>query len=372
MSDPRLNKLANILIHHSIKIEPGEVVLIESIDAPQEMVIALIQAIRDAGAIPIVELKETRIQREIILAADDIGIKEIASCEAYRMQRVHGYIGLRGSRNISGMAGVTPRALSRYADLWLTPVHNIRMEKKWVVLQWPMPETAQQVQMSTEAFEDFFFGACLVDYAYMEQAVAPLIALMDATSEIHIRDENGTDLRFSITDMPVIPCTGERNMPDGECFTAPIRDSVNGTIHFNTTASYGGVMFNDIRVRFKNGKIVEASADDTTTLNKILDTDDGARYVGEFSIAFNPFIQLPVGNIHYDEKIARSFHIAIGMAYAESDNNVRSEIRWSLIMLQNPEYGGGEIYCDGALMRKDGNFVHPALEALNPWNFCRT
>ena len=287
------------------------------------------------------------------------------------MQKIHAYIGLRGSRNASEMTDLPHQARQRYIDFWLTPLNDIRMKKKWILLNWPRPETAQRAQMSTEAFENLFFDTCLVDYTKMEQAVSPLAAILDATDEIHIVGE-GTDLRFSIRDMPVRPCTGEINMPDGECFTAPVRDSVNGTILFNTPTIYQGSTFTDIRLRFENGKIVEASANDTEKLNNILDTDEGARYVGKFSIAFNPFMQRLVGSNIYDQKVAHSFHISIGMAYAEADNNVRSEIHWSLIMQQNPEYGGGEIYCDGLLIRKDGDFVHPALEALNPSNFRQT
>ncbi len=374
MYDPRFDALANTLTRHSIKVQPREIVLIESIDVPQEMVIALIRAVRTAEAIPIVELKENRIRREIILDSTDVGIKEIADCEAYRMERVDAYIGLQGSHNSYEMADVPAQALQRYAQYWLTPVHfKIRMKKKWVVLQWPHPETAQQAGINTEALEDFCFHVCTLDYAYMERATAPLKAIMEATDEVHIIDDNGTDLRFSIKDIPVIPCTGEMNLPDGECFTAPVRDSVNGTIQFNTRTIYHGAAFDDIRLRFENGKIVDAAANDSYMLNDILDTDEGARYIGEFSIAFNPVIRFPMaGSSFYDEKIAGSFHIGIGQAYEEADNGNRSAIHWDMVMIQTLVYGGGDIYFDGNLIRRDGWFIHPALEALNPENFFRT
>ena len=187
------------------------------------------------------------------------------------------------------------------------------------------------------------------------------------TDEVHIVGK-GTDLRFSIKDIPVIPCAGEKNIPDGECFTAPVRDSVNGTIHFNTPTIYQGTTFTDVRLRFENGKIVEASANHTEKLNEILDTDEGARYIGEFSIAFNPHITTPMLDILFDEKIAGSLHITPGKAYEVADNGVRSAVHWDMVMIQRPEYGGGEIYFDGELIRKDGQFVIPALAPLNPEN----
>ena len=369
MYDPRFDKLANILTTHSTKVQPGEFVLIEAIDIPQEMVIALIRSVRKAGGIPIVELKQNRIQREIILHGDDSGIKLIGEYEAYRMEKVQAYIGIRGSHNITEMSDVPTAATQRYYKFWLTPVHfNIRVPKtKWVVLRWPLPSMAQQAKMSTEAFEDFYFNVCTLDYRQMARAMEPLKALMEATDEVHIVGK-GTDLRFSIKDIPVIPCAGEKNIPDGECFTAPVRDSVNGTIHFNTPTISQGTTFTDVRLRFENGKIVEASANHTEKLNEILDTDEGARYIGEFSIAFNPYIKTPMLDILFDEKIAGSFHFTPGQAYEEADNGVRSAVHWDMVMIQRAEYGGGEIYFDGKLIRKDGHFVIPALATLNPEN----
>ena len=368
MHDPRLDKLANVLVTHSTTVQPGEFVLIEGIDIPQEMVIALIRSVREAGGIPLVELKQNRIQREIIQGGDDAGVKLIGEYEAYRMEKVQAYIGIRGSHNITEMSDVPTEAMQRYQKYWQRPLNDIRVpHTKWVVLRWPLPAMAQQAKMSTEAFEDYYFDVCTLDYSRMESAMSPLKALMEETDEVHIVGED-TDLQFSIKGIPVIPCAGEKNIPDGECFTAPVRDSVNGTIHFNTPTIYQGTTFTDIRLRFENGKIVEASANNSKRLNDILDTDEGARYIGEFSIAFNPYITNPMLDILFDEKIAGSFHFTPGQAYEEADNGVRSAVHWDMVMIQTPEHGGGEMYFDGNLIRKDGRFVHPALEALNPEN----
>ncbi len=369
MHDSRLEKLADVLTTHSTKVQPGEYVLIEGFDIPEEMVIALIRTVREAGGIPLVEVKQNRIQRELLRNADEEGLKLIGEYEGYRMKQVQAYIGIRGSQNIAEMSDVPTEGMRAYEKHWLTPVHfDIRVSKtKWVVLRWPSPSMAQSAKMSTEAFEDFYFDVCTLDYSHMEKAIAPLQALMEGTDEVHITGP-GTDLKFSIKDIPVIPCTGERNIPDGECFTSPVRESVNGVIHFNTPTLYQGTVFNDICLHFEDGKIVDASANNTEKLNDILDTDPGARYIGEFAIGFNPYINNPMLDILFDEKIAGSFHFTPGQAYEEADNGVRSSVHWDMVMIQTPEHGGGEISFDGQLIRKDGRFVLPELEGLNPEN----
>ena len=369
MHDSRLEKLADVLTTHSTKVQPGEYVLIEGSDIPGEMIIALIRAVREAGGIPLVEIKQNRIQRELLRNADEEGLKLIGEYEGYRMKQVQAYIGIGGSQNIAEMSDVPTEGMRAYEKHWLTPVHfDIRVSKtKWVVLRWPSPSMAQSAKMSTEAFEDFYFDVCTLDYSHMEKAISPLQTLMEATDQVHITGQ-GTDLKFSIKDIPVIPCTGERNIPDGECFTAPARESVNGVIHFNTPTLYQGTVFSDICLRFENGKIVEASANNTEKLNDILDTDPGARYIGEFAIGFNPYIHTPMLDILFDEKIAGSFHFTPGQAYEEADNGVRSSVHWDMVMIQTPEHGGGAISFDGTVIRKDGRFVLPELEGLNPEN----
>ena len=370
MYDPRLDKLANVLVNHSTTVQPGEIVLIEATGAvPEEPVISIMDKVYEAGGIPIVELKQNRIQRQLILRADKAGMELIADYEIYRMKKVDAYIGIRGSENLFEMSDVPTEAMQRYQKHWLRPLNDIRVpHTKWVVLRWPLPAMAQQAEMSTEEFENFYFKVCTLDYSRMESAMSPLKALMEETDEVHIVGED-TDLKFSIKDIPVIPCAGEKNIPDGECFTAPVRDSANGTIHFNAATLYLGTTFTDIRLRLENGNIVEASANNrknSKRLNDILDTDAGARYIGEFAIGINPHITDPILDTLFDEKIAGSFHFTPGRAYEVADNGNKSAIHWDMISMQTPEHGGGEIYFDGNLIRKDGRFVHPALELLNP------
>jgi aminopeptidase len=249
--------------------------------------------------------------------------------------------------------------------------HDIRLKKtKWVVLRYPNSAMAQQAGMSTEAFEDFYFDVCTMDYGRMTKAMQALKERMELTDHVRILGPE-TELSFNIQNIPAIPCGGEFNIPDGECFTAPVRNSVNGVIHFNAPTIYQGVTFSEVKLEFRNGKIIDATAESaakSARLNEIFNTDEGARYVGEFSLGFNPYITRPMLDILFDEKIAGSFHFTPGNAYENADNGNRSQIHWDMVMIQTPEFGGGEIWFDNELVRKDGRFVVSDLLALNPEN----
>jgi aminopeptidase len=219
--------------------------------------------------------------------------------------------------------------------------------------------------MSTDGFEDFYFRSCCFDYARLDAAVQPLVARLRRTREIRLVAPD-TDLTMNKGEINVIPCTGHRNIPDGECFTAPLRDRVNGTIHFNTATVYQGRTFEDVRLTLGDGKVIEATSSDTVGLNEILNTDEGARYIGEFSLGFHPHVLHPMKDTLFDEKIAGSIHFTPGQAYEIADNGNRSAVHWDMVLIQRPEYGGGEIYFDGELVRKDGLFVAEDLVGLNP------
>ena len=300
-------------------------------------------------------------------------MKRLGDIKKYEMERMQAYIGVRGSNNISESADVPRESNVLYEEHFVKPVHfDIRVkDTKWVGLRFPTPSMAQLAGMSTEAFEDFFFNVCTLDYAKMEAAFDPLKDLMEKTDNVRLVAD-GTDLTFSIKDIPAIPCAGEYNIPDGEIFTAPVKDSVQGTISFNARTIYHGVTFDNIRLTFKDGKIVEAEASNTEKLHEILDTDEGARYIGEFAIGVNPYITRPMLDILFDEKIAGSIHFTPGNAYDEADNGNRSNIHWDMVLLQDESAGGGEIWFDGTLVRKDGLFVMDKLRGLNPDEMLRS
>ena len=367
MFDSRFDALAEVLAGFSTRLQKGEKVLIDVFDIPPEMVVSLIRKVREKGALPFVNLQSNIVNREMLRGADQVQFQTMAGYELARMQAMHAYIAVRGSYNIAEHSDV-PSDRMLLAMKLLKPVLEHRVNKtKWVVLRWPSPSMAQLSGMSTEAFEEFFFRVCTLDYARMETAMQPLKRLMDKTDQVHITGP-GTDLRFSIKGIPTIACGGQHNIPDGEVFTCPVKDSAEGYIQYNTPTIYQGTAFDSVRLVFSKGRIVEASANQTAVLNKILDSDDGARYLGEFALGFNPHVREPMRDILFDEKIAGSFHLTPGEAYEKADNGNRSQVHWDLVCIQRPEYGGGEIRFDGKLVRKDGLFVLDDLKGLNPEN----
>ena len=280
------------------------------------------------------------------------------------MKKMDAYIALRGSNNITELSDVPLEKMKLMAKK-MRPVQDHRVKKtKSVVLRWPTASMAQLAGMSTEAFEEFYFDACTLDYRKLQPGMKALKALMEKTDRVEIKGP-GTDLRFSIKGIPAVICGGDRNIPDGEVFSCPVRNSVQGHVTFNAPSIYQSVGFDRIRLDFRDGRIVAASGNQTEKLNKILDSDAGARYIGEFSLAFHPRILEPMRDILFDEKITGSFHLTPGQAYQEADNGNRSQVHWDMVSIQRPEYGGGEIYFDGKLIRRDGEFLPKQLRSLN-------
>jgi aminopeptidase len=371
MPDPRWDQLADILLNHSTRLQAGETILIECFDLDDDTLPRLL--VRKAarkGAYPLVELKDNRIVRELVRNGSEPQMRAWGEAERFRMERVQAYLGLRGARNVNELADVPPEKLEHYNAHVLKPVHFDRRIKhtRWCVLRLPNASMAQQAGMSTEAFEDFYFDVCTLDYGKMSRAMRPLVELMQRTDRVRLKGPGETDLTFSVRGIPAIPCDGKVNIPDGEVFTAPRRESINGVIRFNAPTIYRGVTHNDIRLVFKNGKIVEATSTATDKLNDVLNADEGARYIGEFAIGFNPYCTKPMKDILFDEKIAGSIHFTPGQCYDEASNGNKSNIHWDLVMRQTPDVGGGEMWFDNKLVRKDGRFVVPDLEALNPEN----
>jgi aminopeptidase len=370
MHDPRLDKLAKLLVEYSTRLKRQETVLIEAFDVPDEMTVALIRAARAAGAVPFVQLQHGRVTRELALNASERQLNLSAIHELARMKRMDAYIALRGSNNITEMSDVPPEQMRLVAKK-LRPVTDQRVKKtKWVVLRWPTASMAQQAGMSTDAFEEFYFDVCTLDYRKLQPGMKALKALMEKTDRVEIKGP-GTDLRFSIKGIAAIVCGGDHNIPDGEVFSCPVKNSVEGHITFNAPTIYQGTAFDSIRLDFHAGKIVDATGNQTEKLNQILDSDPGARYVGEFSLGFNPHVLEPMRDILFDEKIAGSFHFTPGQAYEEADNGNRSQVHWDMVNIQRPEYGGGEIYFDGKLIRRDGDFVPKPLQSLNRRRFAK-
>ena len=368
MIDPRIEELADLLVNYSCQVQPGQKVLIEAIDVPAAFSTALVRSVVAAGGVPAVLLKSNLVNRQLMLVGTEAQWDVVADVERHQMEQMQCYIGARGSDNISELSDVPRDKQKLYEQsVWRRVHHEVRVpDTRWVVLRWPSSAMAQLAEMSTEAFEDFYFKVCTVDYGRMGQAMKPLIELMQQTDRVRLKGPGDTDIAFSIKDIPTIACDGHRNIPDGEVFTAPVRDSINGVIQFNTPTLYRGTTHLNVRLVFDAGRIIEATSSDTAKLNEVLDADEGARYVGEFAVGLNPHCTRPMRDILFDEKIAGSIHLTPGCCYDEASNGNQSDIHWDLVLQQDEQVGGGELWFDDQLVRKDGLFVLDQLKGLNP------
>lgn len=369
MTDPRIEKLAKNLVNYSCEVKPGEKVLIEAKGFELPLTKALVNEVYKAGGLPFVTVKNDEITRALLNGCSEAQIRLMAEFELARMKQMDAYIGVRVAENSNELGDIPDEKMKIYNKLFQEPVHSEqRVEHtKWVVLRYPNSSMAQMAEMSTEAFEDFYFNVCNLDYSKMSKAMDNLVKFMGRADRVRITGKN-TDLSFSIKGMPPRKCEGKRNIPDGELFTAPLKTSVNGIISYNTPAKYQGFTYENITLEFKDGKIIKATANNTEKINKIFDTDEGARYVGEFSLGFNPYIEKPMKDTLFDEKIKGSLHFTPGSCYDECNNGNKSAIHWDLVFIQRPEYGGGDVWFDDVLIRRDGIFVPEELHCLNPEN----
>ena len=365
MHDPRIDALSRQLVRYSTKVKKGDFVWIDLFDVPATVGQSLIREVVAVGGKPMVRINDAIITREQMIHADEEQYDLIAKNNLALMKKTQCYIAVRGSHNITESSDVPADKMSLVMKK-MRPLQNERVNNtRWVVLRWPTASMAQQAGMSTQAFEDFYFRVCLLDYAALEPAMKELKKLMDKAQHVHLKGP-GTELQFSLKGLKSIYCGGSHNIPDGECFSAPVKNSVEGVISYNAPSIYQGIAFDSVKLEFSKGKIVNATANNTAAINKIFDSDPGARFVGEFAIGFNREIKEPMRDILFDEKIAGSFHFTPGQAYeGVADNGNRSQVHWDLVNIQRPEYGGGEIWFDGKLIRKDGQFVLPQLKALN-------
>lgn len=369
MKDPRISILARNLIGYSLELKSGEKLLIELFDEGEDLAAELMKEAYILGVKPFINIKSRRLFRELLMGTDAEHMAQTGRFEAVCMKEMDAYISIRGFKNAVEFSDIPSEKMSLYRSQWVKPVHfDIRIpHTKWCLINYPTASMAQAANMSTEQFENFYFDVCSLDYSKMSRAMDPLAALMSRTDKVRIKGA-GTDLSFSIKGLPPIKCDGKLNIPDGEVFSAPVKDSVNGYITYNTPSEYEGKLFENVRLEFKDGKIIKAAANDTASINKIFDTDEGARYVGEFAIGVNPYIVKPMRDILFDEKIMGSFHFTPGSSYDSCFNGNKSSVHWDLVCIQTPEYGGGEIWFDDVLIRKDGRFVLPELDVLNPEN----
>lgn len=368
--DTRIEQLAKNLVNYSMRVSKGDKVYVHYIgESTVNLARAIIKEVYRVGGVPFPHFTDQRVEREMLLNCTKEQLELMADIDGKEMEQMDCYVGVRGSDNAAELSDVPTEKMHLYDKYYMITVHhNIRVKKtRWVVLRYPNSAMAQLANTSLENFEDFYFNVCNLDYSKMDKAMDALKAYMDKTDKVHIVGP-GTDLNFSIKDIPAIKCAGNMNIPDGEVYTAPVRNSIEGTITYNTPSLYQGFTYENVSLTFHEGKIVKATANDSERVNKVFDTDEGARYVGEFALGVNPYITNAMKDILFDEKIRGSLHFTPGNCYDEAPNGNTSGIHWDLVLIQTEEYGGGEIYFDDVLIRKNGLFVIDELKALNPEN----
>lgn len=365
MKDLRMEKLANILVNYSTRLKKGDKIYVEwKGDYSTEFIKVLLGEITKAGATPVFVYHDESLLRKFFMHATEEQANQYGEFHLGLMKQVDAFLSIRGSNNPFDFADVPAAQMGYYTKYFWKKVHTEQRipHTRWCVLRFPNNSMAQLAETSQEAFEEFYFKVCTLDYGRMSKAMDPLVALMQKTDKVRLKGPE-TDLTFSIKGIPAVKCDGQMNIPDGEIYTAPVKNSVNGTIKFNAPYLSGGVIFNNTRFKFKDGKIVEATCDgNSAALNEALDTDEGGRYIGEFAIGVNPYVKKPMKDVLFDEKIFGSIHLTPGNCYDNASNGNKSAIHMDLTMIQTKEYGGGEMYFDDVLVRKDGLFIHPDLK----------
>ena len=363
LKDPRMNKMARIIARHALRVKAKEKVLIEATDDCDELIIAVIDAVNEAGGIPLVQHQSLPVRRSWLLGATDDHLKTWFDTTLALQREMDCLLSLRGQDNSQELADVPPDVMRSFSNYTIKIGQEARKPGfRKTVIRFPSKSLAQQCGMSTEAFTDHFFRVCAMNFKCLHHEMEPLKEALDRASDVRIVAP-GTDLRFSIKDISCNISAGTWNIPDGETAMNLVRESVEGRIAYNVPSSYQGYIFRDIALEFSRGRVVNIEANDAERVEAILDTDEGARYIGEFAIGVNPFLQRHMIDTLFDEKMAGSLHFTPG---GTAEDGARSSVHWDIVQSHLEHYGGGEIYLDGALWRKDGLFVDEHLLGLNP------
>ena len=370
----RLKSFAKTIVEHCCAVQPGERVLVEVTGCEDALAAEVIRAVYDAGGVPFYSQIWDSLQAAWLERAGGEDIRKRAEWDEARMREMDVYIGLRSNANSFDLSAVPADKTSLYRREYETPVHfRTRIPKtRWLVTRIPNASMAQNAGMPTREFEEFYYSCCGIDYDRFRARMQPLAEAMRSAHNVRIKGE-GVDLRFEMCGAGVSVCSGTRNIPAGEVFSAPALESVEGYIRYNIPVRFNGMEFKGVRLGFERGRIVDIRCEsgDAAALEAIFDTDEGARYIGEFAMGTNPFVDRVVGDILFDEKAAGSFHFTPGNSYEGCGNGNKSGIHWDMVYRMQSEYGGAEIWFDDTLIECDGLFVPDELQPLNPENLRR-
>jgi aminopeptidase len=354
LKDPRIDRLADILINHSARVKPGETVLISANELAQPLVESVFQKVLALGAFPRLKLTFSTLLPVYFSTATDEQIDTLLEIEELDYQKAQALINIRAPGNTRELSGIDPSRMTRRMKT-NKPIQDwvISGKVRWVLCNYPTQALAQEAEMSLFDYEDFLYGATNIDWEEQSRFQNKIKEAFDAGSEVRLVGP-GTDLRFNIGGREGKKCDGQNNMPDGEVFYAPLEESAEGYITYDYPAVYYGQEVNNVFLEFKQGVVVKATADkNQNLLERVLETDAGARKIGEFGIGVNYGIERFSKDILFDEKIGGSIHLALGNAYPEVGGKNQSAVHWDMIKDLRK---GGAIYLDGKVVQEDGKF----------------
>ncbi len=366
MSDPRVKNLASLLVNYSVDVQPGEQVLLNGTVQALPLVTETYREIVRAGGFPTLFLQDDVFEEIMLREGNDEQLKHIPAPMKLIVETYDCMINIRGAENTRSLSGIDParQQISRAAQSELIGTYMARSAKgdlRWVGTLYPTPAHAQEADMALQDFEDFVYQACFADredpvaaWQEMHATQQKLVDWLEGKDKVVVKGPN-VDLRLSISGRTFINSDGKRNMPSGEIYTGPVEDSVNGWVRFTYPSIVNGREVEGIELTFENGKIVAASAQKNEAfLYSMLDTDPGARFLGEFAIGTNNGIDRFTKSILYDEKIGGTIHMAIGRGYPETGSKNVSAVHWDMICDMRD---GGQIWVDGDLFYDSGRFT---------------
>ena len=366
MRDPRVERLATVLVHYSTHIEPGDLVVIQGMPPAEPLLLAVYEEVLKAGGHPHLLVTLPGVEEAFFRLASDEQLEFISPVRKMIIEEFDALISVRSHINTRELSGIDPTRQRRHNKA-MAPLMKTYMQRgaagelKWVGTLYPTPAYAQEADMSLRDYEDFVYRACFCDqedpvarWQEIHDMQQRLVEWLRGKKEVKIKGPNA-DLTLSIEGRVFINSDGHHNMPSGEIFTGPVEDSAEGWVRFTYPAITGGREVEGIELWFEKGRVVKATAKKNEEyLLQMLDTDPGARYLGEFAIGTNNGIQRFTKNILFDEKIGGSFHLAVGAGYPETGSKNESAIHWDMICDMRD---GGEIYVDGELFYRSGEFM---------------
>jgi aminopeptidase len=367
MRDPRLEKLADVLVNYSVGVRRGQIVRINGPSGAEPLVVEVYRKVIAAGAHPLVHMGPEELTEIMLKSGTEEQLKYVNPISMFEIEKIDCSIGIWAESNTRALTNCDPKrmGLSQAARKPLLERFMTRAAEgslKWVGTQFPTQAAAQDAEMSLEEYEDFVFGAGMLNrpdpvaaWKQVSQRQQKLVDFLNGKKDYHVVASNGTDVRMSVAGMTWLNCDGHENFPDGEVFTGPVVDSVNGQINFSFPAVHHGREVLDIKLTFKDGKVIDASASKGLDfLIGMLDTDAGSRFLGECAIGTNYDITQYTRNTLFDEKIGGTVHFALGAGYPETGNKNQSGLHWDMVVdLRN----GGYVEIDGVKMNVDGKFV---------------